>query len=1261
MTDDEGERVHSGQSVVTFGEQSDPRGTSSSGDRHTAAVVVETSRGRSSEPVQSSPGVTYQVTSSRNREGTPCKRVLALTDTPRTEGDPEVPTPKSPRSNASSSKKGDPIKGQSSGKGDPIKGQASSSGANRSNGKSRSPKRGDSSRSQPLDSGDIADPALEQTSGKKVPRLALPDKPSFDTAEHFEIHSNTATPRRIKTNKSGGVSKSRSTSRSMSAISSKFEKVESASNSKVNAELESLKEELLRKENELSRLHGAATEEVSQIQHEATEEVARIQREAEVRCLRISEESQRSAGENSERLNDIMKMATAECEAASEAQRKYREERKTSKIYHAELTHVRNMTKDQAEHLMDHNRLLDRHVDEMDRKLQYTTDQLAYFCNIASENAVRSQEFERQCHEYKSKLDMLNETLMGEVNRSQQILAEKQRFQQDVHDLKADLNSRARTFENNIQAAQERVCVADKRVQDVQEELSRKNLALHELQTRVQKASSEDDAVGSVLKARISSLEGDLSQRTRERDEQRLRAEDLHTRNVECWEKCARLECDKRGGDLEVTRLQRKINDLNDSLGDAHTNIESMSCRNEQLSNERDELLKKKSEFNGCDPRCPKRVELEKKVIGLEEDIKARQSATRNAEGCRPDCPKRLELQKMIGELEDRVDVAESDLAAAQNEVDELKDKRKREIKEWRRERVELKNEVKVLETEVAELQDEGNRKRQKSRTRRSSAESSQPSVPRACPKKRCSSRDDKSKKPPPSKRKGSRSDPPDDDDGDGSGGGGDDDEEGEESEGVDPDQVVDDEEDIEIRVAKKVKSTLDSELSELKDQIKLLLKKADEKPTKPEKVKDDDPSGITIQVGEDGSDKVIVKKTDSTEKIVVPKFPSVARVSDWFTNVKRNICAATGKEDYGEISWMDEIQKPGTTFETLADSGAVRFKSVDIRLAVSLSACVKDGSSELYRELQRRESECMSEKSECLRGRQIMWMILSFFKSNRDMSVVYTVQDLTNLQWQGDKNMHVFRHHWEDMTSKLRLELTENCLSEILVEKLANSNELKEDIGHYRRVREGHEDKCYQYLVGCMDRYLQRARLDKNRQEFKNALKKSSTAAPAPNPDAPTKTKAEIKKEKKEKAKAKAAAAKAKAKAKADPKKPGGGGDASQRPPCRFFQDGKCNKGSECKFAHRKASKEELKKMKGDRSPSPAPRGGGDKKGDKNELKPPKLGHFCRAFLTPKGCPHGDKCIFPHMNEDEVNKLKSAHKNALAQFEEKRKKKAGK
>ena len=1222
MTDNEDSRVHSAQSTATFGEQSEPRATSSSGDRQTAAVVVEVSRGRQSSE-QTFPAAGIEITSSRRRENTPAKRTLVL-DSP---GPPPTDTvhaekkPKSPRSD-----------GASSPAADPTVGQAASSGL----------------------------PGSDPTEGQRTGGTTVPPG-NTSGAQEFQIHSGPSTPRRNvplakKSLKSG---KQRAASRSSSVISAKFEKVEREDVAKANAEIEALKEELQLRDFELQRCRENALGEVIQ-----------ARREAELSAFRMTEEIQQNSGEAHQEMDEVVGFAFAECEAATEVKKKYEDEKRAREEEMAEGVRLRSLSFQQAQHFIGLNKLLERHVEELERKLHYAGQKINHFYQLSAAGSNELQRLRNLINHGRQELDRLNGSLETEQEKTLDLRRENNGLRQELSEIRADFSSRARTFDSNLQAANDRAGMLERTVRAAHDQLRVKDHALSELQDKVQKSSSEEDAVTTVMVARISGLEHDANRKNETIVELERFISELQKRNEDSLKEYNDLERKNGVCEHEAGKLKDANRELNQNLQEALNNLEGITSQVDQLQFERDELKKKLNGFNGCDPRCPKRVELEGKVDDLEE---CHRKLTHGSRGCDPKCPKRVRLEDMIEEREKKLASAEEEIDTLSAEIDELREKSAREASDRRREKSNYKQELHQLESQIAELQDEQNNARGKSRNRRSSAGSSQRDVSRRKGRARrssagssqqgdpagpggngaSSSRANPKEKARPTRRS-SGGGPPDGGDDDDPGFGGDDDpeEEGEESENGDPDPTIDGDVEIEERVAKRVKEALDSELSALREQVREL-SKADQKP----KPKTEDDGGITVQFGEDSSDRVIVKKTDTVEKIVIPKFPSVANVATWFNTIKRNVCAATGKDDYKEVIWLDEIQKQGTTFETLANSGENRFKSADMKLAVSLSACIKDGNSELNRELQRLEQDCMSNKKECLRGRQILWMILDYFKTNRDMSVVYTVQDLTNLEYPGDKGMHNFRHYWEEMTSKLRNELTEKCLAEILLDKLRGSQELREDIKHYIRIEPTHEDKTYQYLLRCMDRFLSQQRLDRNRTETRNALKKKSTAAPAPSPEEP-KTKAEIRKEKKEKAKAKAAAAKAKAKAKPDPSKPSGGGDPNKKRPCKFYQDNKCNKGKDCPFAHRKATLEELKAMGKARSPSPAPKGGSGKgKGARDESKP-KLGQWCRAFLTPKGCTHGDKCIYPHMNEDEVNKLKLAHKNAIENFEKKRQKK---
>ena len=453
--------------------------------------------------------------------------------------------------------------------------------------------------------------------------------------------------------------------------------------------------------------------------------------------------------------------------------------------------------------------------------------------------------------------------------------------------------------------------------------------------------------------------------------------------------------------------------------------------------------------------------------------------------------------------------------------------------------------------------------------------------------------------------------------------------------------------------------------------------------------VKSDDDGSSSDSESEDESDddsskgnsgRVVVKNTQA-EKVVVPKFPSIVGLPRWKQHIARNLCVACGKWDSKEIQWILEVEKDGKSIDDFVDSGALRFKQLDIRFAVSLASCIKEGCPELDRVFQRKEAECMREKGRCLKGRQIYFMILDYFRTNSDMSVVYTVQDLTGLEWLGDKNMHSFRHYWDAMTQKVRNELNESTLADILLAKLEKSVELKEDIRHYQRQREGHEDKTYSYLLGCMDRHLARQRLLKNRTDHQAAMKRNSPAVPGETNTGGDGNKK--KKKKKKRAKSEpvrknenreepvAAAPKDKKKKKnnsrensqnrdgpARDKSPGGTAPQKRNTICWFYQSNKCENGKDCAFEHVKVDKSQLSQLKRrGRSTSPKGKGKGGGKGKNNrDTSAPRMGQYCRAFLKPGGCPNPDKCKYPHCDEAQVEEIKRAHRSAMKEYESKKK-----
>ena len=88
------------------------------------------------------------------------------------------------------------------------------------------------------------------------------------------------------------------------------------------------------------------------------------------------------------------------------------------------------------------------------------------------------------------------------------------------------------------------------------------------------------------------------------------------------------------------------------------------------------------------------------------------------------------------------------------------------------------------------------------------------------------------------------------------------------------------------------------------------------------------------------------------------------------------------------------------------------------------------------------------------LRGRQLYWMIIQYKKTCERMGSIYNIQDLTKLQWKGDKNIAEFNYHWHTYSASVKANenIGDESLEAILLEQLKKSKVLAQGIAHYNR-----------------------------------------------------------------------------------------------------------------------------------------------------------------------------------------------------------------
>eukprot|EP00972_Heterocapsa_arctica_P089492 13195147-Heterocapsa_arctica.AAC.1 len=255
----------------------------------------------------------------------------------------------------------------------------------------------------------------------------------------------------------------------------------------------------------------------------------------------------------------------------------------------------------------------------------------------------------------------------------------------------------------------------------------------------------------------------------------------------------------------------------------------------------------------------------------------------------------------------------------------------------------------------------------------------------------------------------------------------------------------------------------------------------------------DPDPYGRWI-LGPGGGTAGILRYKEA-ETIPTPSFPSGPQVPQWRMNLAKTLAASTGRYDQAEINWfVSEGFGPGVTFESLADSGAPRFRSLDMKLSAALSKMVRTANNQLSIDLATIE-EKMIDEGTMLMGRQIAWKLYMYYQCNPIMDFTYGVRDLTHLPWQGDSQIANFLGCWRLIIRKMRTQLSDDELGEILYDKIRSSKEMANDLAHYERQELNHPDRSYKYLLKCMDRRLHDAQLKRNRANDEAAIRSGNVS----------------------------------------------------------------------------------------------------------------------------------------------------------------------
>ena len=353
---------------------------------------------------------------------------------------------------------------------------------------------------------------------------------------------------------------------------------------------------------------------------------------------------------------------------------------------------------------------------------------------------------------------------------------------------------------------------------------------------------------------------------------------------------------------------------------------------------------------------------------------------------------------------------------------------------------------------------------------------------------------------------------------------------------------------------------------------------------------------------------------------------------------------------------------------DKLARIAEPRFQSMDAKLSIALNGML-DNAGELANDVKQKLNLRTLETGasyDYVKGREILAMILSSFKTTTHAEVMYNAYHLHVLNYPGDNKLREFYSKWQEMLANIKPSdmPSKESLRDILHRKLDNNTTLmKIDMNTYDNKREGDPDKSLEYLTNMMVRHIEKGQekmllqqRDKAMSSFTNFSDRKATPVepdPSPKEKKKPKPKAEPKPRTATPAKNRemtpdphAAASvlpspnpKQHAKGKSKGKK-GGGRDRTKSPsrerkdpkkiPCMFhFEKGGCKRGAECKYSHSQSVFDSNKsKRQNSRSKSP----GGDKRGRARSSTPGPNARKGDCYLFLNGyCPHGKQCKFQH------------------------------
>ena len=193
-------------------------------------------------------------------------------------------------------------------------------------------------------------------------------------------------------------------------------------------------------------------------------------------------------------------------------------------------------------------------------------------------------------------------------------------------------------------------------------------------------------------------------------------------------------------------------------------------------------------------------------------------------------------------------------------------------------------------------------------------------------------------------------------------------------------------------------------------------------------------------------------------------------------------------------FDWISETWKKGQTLEALRDVG--KFTTLDAKLLAALTNIL---TGDFARKVDTyKETEATNKRY--VRGRQVLLMMHEHFNTNIKHVATYALQDLSSVKLKGD-NLRGFISNWDQVMAAIPKVPEVSVLETLFFNQVKISKAIAHDLQEYHRAEDGSDKKTYDFLVTAVRRYLDRERLESNRERVARTFglgASSSSAAPA-------------------------------------------------------------------------------------------------------------------------------------------------------------------